>query len=428
MKKKKYNNAVWLACGFAVVSLLGYGAKGGAWPWEIYPAPRHPFANLGFTARQEAQEFKPTFVYLGGPTRNFAEIPVIDLNLRTIWTTDTINFGVHTASKASPAVDASGIYVGGDDGTFRAYDHQGNLRWSFRTGDQTMGIHGSPLLDEAMVYFGSYNGRLYCLRKSDGELVWVTQLADAIGSSPNFVEQDLIVSAENERPRNGSLFRIDSRSGAVLWQTEPFGEQTHSSPTISADGLRAYVGDNAGNFQAFSTLNGQRIWSTRLGKPMKGTAALGNGTLYLTSWDAKFWALDEKSGKVLWTVPLKNKSQSSPVLAGSVAVVGSHSPGFLYGIDVNAKKILWEKAITGDSAGMATAAVVKVRGRPGLAVASYCGAGEGLCLLEPLTGRKIANVPLAHYLTSVVTVFGGKIFLALNRGPLAMVGPANKIN
>jgi outer membrane protein assembly factor BamB len=71
----------------------------------------------------------------------------------------------------SPVVAAGQLYVASiDTHTVHALDAvSGEARWSFTTGAR---VDSPPTVAHGRVLFGSADGHVYCLRASDGELVW----------------------------------------------------------------------------------------------------------------------------------------------------------------------------------------------------------------------------------------------------------------
>ena len=54
-----------------------------------------------------------------------------------------INGSLHGASKATPAVDKTGIYIGSDDGWFYKINHKGKMIWKTFFAKARMGVHGT---------------------------------------------------------------------------------------------------------------------------------------------------------------------------------------------------------------------------------------------------------------------------------------------
>ena len=128
----------------------------------------------------------------------------------------SVNVGIHNASKSSPTVDDSGIYIGSDGGWFWKMNHDGKILWSFYVPGAENGIHGSPAMDDKKVYIGAYNGFLYALDKMNGDLVWANPVGDYVGASPLLAGGFLYISGETSHP-DGFVAKIDCNTGEVLW-------------------------------------------------------------------------------------------------------------------------------------------------------------------------------------------------------------------
>ena len=252
--------------------------------------------------------------YRGGPQRqgfmraalpphlSTPPVPVISL---PFW-----NHGIHTASKSTPATDDSGFYVGSDTGEFAAFDWQGRRRWSYQVALSGRGIHSTAAVDQDSVYFGAYNGRLYSLNKSTGRMRWSAIVGDAIGSSVLLYRDRIFIATEKVNPADGFLACLDAKSGELLWRSRLFGEQAHSSPTLSEDGKTLYVGANDGSLFAIDEESGKIQWRFQTHGEIKSTPLVLNGSIYLTSWDENLYALNSQ-GQLEYKIPLSARSQSS---------------------------------------------------------------------------------------------------------------------
>jgi len=93
------------------------------------------------------------------------------------------------------------------------------------------GMGSTPLVSNGRVYFGAFNGKLYCLNQETLEKEWITDLRN----------EDL---AHNQPiTNNNGLLQGQGYPAAVIW----------SSPVISADGTKLYVACGEGeNPQLYS--------------------------------------------------------------------------------------------------------------------------------------------------------------------------------
>lgn len=376
-----------------------------------------PIAVMRMNERMpvDADEFDhPIYYRLNENRTGVDDENVVPLKLKTAWRFENLNVGLHTASKASPVVDATGVYVGGDTGWFYAFDLDGKVRWKFHAGESARGIHSTAVLTKSRVCFGAYNGSFYCLNKQTGDLIWMADVpGGGVGGSPLVVRGQLYLAYELGTTLASFLTSLDMKDGKMNWRSVWFREQTHSSPTYVMDTNSVYFGDNAGYFHRVSAKDGQRVWSTYVDGPMKSTALYYDDKIYITTWGKNILCVDPRGGGVLWKTSLDLRSQSSPtpVPKTSVLIMGSAS-GFIYGVDRNFGNVLW-KVETGLSQ---TSSALVVRSGP--KADSYvawvpCSRNE-LCALSPKDGKILSRISLPGSLSGVPFAFKGELYVALN--------------
>lgn len=113
-----------------------------------------------------------------------------------------------------------------------------------------------------------------------------------------------------------------------------------------------------------------------------------NGKIYVASvdedlkGDAHIYALDGKTGSILWKYPVRNSIKGS-IAIDNGRVLAQDAQGFLYAVDAESGQLSWEKQLP-------------VNGLPalieGLVAANgivYGGTGKGLCAIDTKDGRVI---------------------------------------
>ena len=175
---------------------------------------------------------------------------------------------------SSPAIATDGtIYLGGEDGLLFAFDPDGSLRWTFRTGDR---IRSSPSIGvDGTIYFGSHDGRLYAV-SPDGTERWSVHLDErGIVSSPSIGPDGTIYVLAN------GVVAIDP-SGSSRWNYGS-GGRSSATPILGVDGT-VYVGF-AGGVTAALDAQGSLLWDYRAGRHISGSPAIGvDGTVVSTRW------------------------------------------------------------------------------------------------------------------------------------------------
>jgi outer membrane protein assembly factor BamB len=101
-----------------------------------------------------------------------------------------------------------------------------------------------------------------------------------------------------------------------------------------------------GKTWAVDISTGKTAWSIDVGEEAGYGNVTDNGKIYLPSWDPKFFCLDQKTGKKIWTLNLKEFKESCgsgfeevPVLVGD-KLYAVQSDNGLFIIDKNTGKIL----------------------------------------------------------------------------------------
>lgn len=270
------------------------------------------------------------FFYRNDPQRNARfKLNKMPTSFVEKWTSEEINVGIHTASKASPVSDGKYIFAGGDTGEFYCFDSSGDVRWRFFFGEATYGIHSTAAIDNKHVYIGSYRGTIYKINKETGKLVWMRIVGQTIGASPFLDGENLVVAVET-LSRDGYVLKMNKNTGEILWRSMFLGEQSHSSPALSHDKRVLVLGANNKKVFGIDYGTGGKLWDHFLDGEIKSTPLIVEQEVYLTTWGGSLYKLDVSTGKVLWRSSLGSASQVSPAyLEKKKLIVSSGKDGEL---------------------------------------------------------------------------------------------------
>ena len=380
----------------------------------------YPFSKFFISIRPQSDSMGPaTFVFRNDLSRQ-GVIFDGDLNfpMEQVWQTKSFNIGVHSASKSSPAVDQTGIYLGSDAGWFFRYSADGKMQWRFRISGTTQGIHGTAALDDQFVYFSGYNGILYKAKKLTGEIVWLRKMADAIGSSVLLSSEFMYVSCETNE-RNGYIAKLRRDSGEIVWKSRWLLEQIHSSPTLSTDRSIVYVGTNAGNLHAFNAVSGEELWAYNAKGPIKGTAIAYDNKVAFTSWGDTITALDQHSGKLIWNNNLNIRSQSSPSYVSDTLIFSAYDKiknvGNIFAVNAKTGITKWKIPSTGTLIG-STLSIYSKKAKTWI---SWTGCRNSkLCGIQSTNGKILQEIELGGGLTGSPTYFQNKLYVNVFLGGL----------
>ncbi len=325
-----------------------------------------------------------------------------------------LNVDIHGASKSSPTVDDTGVYVGSDSGWFLKLDHDGETLWSFYVPGSNNGIHGSAAVDDKKVYIGTYNGFLYALDKTNGDLIWANPVADYIGASPLLADGGLFITAETSHP-NGVVARLDCNTGETQWVSEWLGGHSHSSPAYDKTTDTVLAGANSGRFYTLKADTGEIVWKKQLKGQVKGTPMIWDGTAYFSSWDRNYHAYDISSGKPRWTQFMGGRIQTSLSLVPEANIgITNTKVGDITGLNLTDGEILW-RLRHGDRNHMFSILITEDPDRKGEYLAwSRCKTFQ-LCTLDARTGKLINNIDLPGSFTSVPYAWKNRIYISLDK-------------
>jgi len=197
-------------------------------------------------------------------------------------------------------------------------DSRVDVRWRTQL---PAGVKAQPTIAGPQVLVGGLDGALYALKADDGSILWRVDTGGEIGGAP-VVAKELAYFGSAD----GS-FRAVDRSGQVRW-IHAGKAAIYSTPVVVDDTV--VFGDNAGAVHALDLLTGQSHWTfERAGYSIESELASDGQRIYFGSWDQQIWALDAKTGAIIWKCRGKGseerpgaKSYYSPADCGPVVSGG----------------------------------------------------------------------------------------------------------
>lgn len=266
---------------------------------------------------------------------------------------------------SSPAVANGMVYFSSYDSGFYALDAEtGERKWRFLTEYEkrfeAKGLHGtspkgqtipdafdllmsSPVVFSGRVYFGSGDGNVYALDAQTGVLQWKFTTKDVVHSSPAVANNTIYIGSWDSY-----LYALDAETGAEKWRFKAGEDPVNynqvgftSSPAV-IDGV-VYVGCRDAHVYAIDAATGRKKWDYYTSRAwVTATPAVRDGWVYVGTGDSqRLHALDAKTGRVRFTLDAKTGIYSSVALAGELAYFGALN-GRMYAVDIKSGKVVWE--------------------------------------------------------------------------------------
>ncbi|HTJ24266.1 MAG TPA: PQQ-binding-like beta-propeller repeat protein, partial [Gemmatimonadaceae bacterium] len=233
---------------------------------------------------------------------------------------------------SSPTLAAGRILVGGGDGVVYAIDPaRGAVLWKAQTGGR---IRGTPAVHDNRVFIGSFDGRVYAFDLHDGRRIWRYDTEGvglnsanfgfdrrSIQSSPSVGDGMVYIGA-----RDGFLYALDERTGALRWKFDHKVSWVNSSPAF-AEGV-VYAGSSDGHFvQAVDAKTGRELWRANAIGTVWSSPALTERHAYWGDGTGRIFAVDRSNGTQLSVFRTGSTIHSSPTIEGDLLFIGSGDGG-----------------------------------------------------------------------------------------------------
>jgi outer membrane protein assembly factor BamB len=260
-----------------------------------------------------------------------------------------------------------------------------------------MPIASSAAVSGDTVYFVSSTGGLNAIDASTGKLKWT-------------------FATETEH-----RFEAKNLHGLLsAGQTIPDAWDTYISSPAVFNG-KVYFGSGDGNVYAVDARSGALVWKFATKDVVHASPAIAYNTVFIGSWDSNLYALDAETGQEKWAFkagedPVIHNQvgfQSSPAVAEGVVYVGCRD-GHVYAIDAATGRKRWDYS-TSKSWVNTTPAV-----RDGVVYAATSDTGR-IFALDAKTGRLKFNIKSQSLIFSSPALAGDLAYIGSHNGKLYAV-------
>ena len=240
-----------------------------------------------------------------------------------------------TVKAAAPVLGAvtidNGIaYIGASDHTFRAVNiHTGDVKWNF-TGVKGY-IETKPLVTDNKVIFGAWDNTLYALDKADGKELWkwtggLTRMHFSPAAVWPVASDGKVFITDPQR----AMTAIDLKTGNTVWRT--FQSMVRETIGLSEDGERIYSKTMNDSIVCYSDKGDQphKLWASNVGFGYEHAPSMQvekEGIVFGSTKEGLIFALEAKTGKVLWKHKIGNSLISTVVPLGNNRVLFTATGG-----------------------------------------------------------------------------------------------------
>ncbi|HKD34954.1 MAG TPA: PQQ-binding-like beta-propeller repeat protein [Gaiellaceae bacterium] len=219
-------------------------------------------------------------------------------------------------------------------------------KWFFRGKSL---IEFPPSVAYGNLYFANSLGSLYSVKITRVRAQWVYRTGRCTAATPAVADHLVYMTFLNKPPCNatrsgldGELVALDADSGKVRWKVTM--APTESSPLV-VGGL-VYVGDWSGKVYALNAKSGRVVWTYQTGDKVKDGLAYAGGRVFFGSYDTHVYALSARTGKLIWKSGAQQRLgatgtfYSTPAVAYGRVYVGA-TDGKMYSFGATSGKLRW---------------------------------------------------------------------------------------
>jgi len=168
------------------------------------------------------------------------------------------------------------------------------LAWVRHLAGERLGTAMEPIVADGRVFVATHRGSVCALDAGTGEVRWSFAAHGPFLHSPA-VAEGLVVAGSTE----GYLYVLDAVTGKQSWTYDAGYGGLSASPAIAEDTV--FIGTRSGDFLAVELKSGRLSWRQELKVPIRQTAAVADGRVFVTTEDLRVRCFDSRTGKILWT-------------------------------------------------------------------------------------------------------------------------------
>ena len=229
------------------------------------------------------------------------------------------------------------VYVGSwDEKLYCLNAVTGALVWAYNCGNW---IYSLPAVAGGCVYFGNANNVIFCVNATTGAFIWSHSTGNTIYySSPAVVGGLMYIGSFDHK-----LYCLNGTTGTLVWNYTT-GNSINASPTVI--GGYVYIGSYDDNLYCLNAITGAKIWNYVTEGALFGSPAVVGSYVYVGDFDNITYCLNAFTGVQVWNYTTDNALWSSPAVAGNYLYIGSQG-GYLYCLNAFTGVFIW-KYNTGD--------------------------------------------------------------------------------
>ena len=275
---------------------------------------------------------------------------------------------LQSKTNSSPIINSNKLFIGCEDGIKAININSHKVSWEY----DCQNVESTPYLYKDVVYFGSDDGHLYGLNKSNGKVILNKKLDGELKSSPIVIDDNVYIGSTNSKlysigtdkdknweftsgdeilsspsyvnksvifgSNDGNIYCVDKSNGELNWKVD-LNDKVISSPTIDEYDNNVYIGSDEGNLTCIDSRDGTVKWSHYVGGNVQSTPSLKDNLITFGSTNGNFYVLNKYTGLEEFTynpgtILFNSPITSSSVINGNSLFFGDDS-GNIYSLNID---------------------------------------------------------------------------------------------
>lgn len=225
----------------------------------------------------------------------------------------------YRGNPAAPVVADGVCYIACGDRVYAVDVETGNAKWKYPQ-DQSLTsvVKATPQIIEGRLYFGTADGKLYCLDAETGVFQWFFETRGALRCPPITLDGITYLGCDDN-----SIYTLDAATGDVAW-TKPFVARDDFANGIAV-GSGMVVGSSMdGNVYGINASSGKLRWAFRMpSAPVKTSPAMTENITIMAVGNV-IYGLTTRSGQRKWMIQLPSEAACTPSTDGIDIFVPCH--------------------------------------------------------------------------------------------------------
>lgn len=243
-------------------------------------------------------------------------------------------------------LDDENLYAQCSNGTITCFNNEtGQRRWGIQVGLADNPI--LPLTHNEQFIFASNGSKLYCMKKSNGDIVWNLDFPGSPSSSPAVDSERVYLGMID-----GSVYTFDIKKIAKLedqgllpkWSNETLMWRYKTSGTIVSPpmpiGPRVVFASETGSIYAVGKIKRDLIFQYKTASKLSAPMAIYKKWLLAPSQDNLFYAISSESGQTKWEYTVGLPIRKTPSVVGDKVYI-TPLRGGMYQLDADLGTQIW---------------------------------------------------------------------------------------